>query len=61
MRDKLFDPFVTGRAGGTGLGLSIVQRAVAAHRGLLFLDTENGKGTTFSIYLPYARRKEVTA
>ena len=61
LRDKLFDPFVTGRAGGTGLGLSIVQRAVAAHRGLLFLDTENGKGTTFSIYLPWARRREVTA
>ncbi|MCH7473925.1 MAG: ATP-binding protein [Gemmatimonadetes bacterium] len=61
LREKLFDPFVTGRDGGTGLGLSIVQRAVVAHRGLIFVDTETGKGTTFSIYLPRARRKEVAA
>jgi two-component system sensor histidine kinase PilS (NtrC family) len=61
LRDKLFDPFVTGRDGGTGLGLSIVQRAVAAHRGLMFVDTETGKGTTFSIYLPRTRRTEVAA
>ena len=61
LRHKLFDPFVTGRDGGTGLGLSIVQRAVAAHRGLVFVDTETGKGTTFSIYLPRTRRTEVAA
>jgi len=61
LRDKLFDPFVTGRDGGTGLGLSIVQRAVAAHRGLVFVDTEIGKGTTFSIYLPRTRQTEVAA
>jgi len=61
LREKLFDPFVTGRDGGTGLGLSIVQRAVVAHKGLIFVDTETGKGTTFSIYLPRAGRKEVAA
>ena len=61
LREKLFDPFVTCRDGGTGLGLSIVQRAVVAHRGLIFVDMETGKGTTFSIYLPRARRKEVAA
>jgi two-component system sensor histidine kinase PilS (NtrC family) len=61
LREKLFDPFVTGRDGGTGLGLSIVQRAVAAHRGLVFVDTETGKGTTFSIYLPWSRRREGVA
>ncbi len=61
LREKLFDPFVTGRQGGTGLGLSVVQRAVAVHRGLLFVDTESGKGTTFSIYLPNAEPNEVAA
>ncbi len=61
LRAKLFDPFVTGREGGTGLGLSVVQRAVAAHRGLVFVDTETGKGTTFSIYLPRTERTEVAA
>jgi two-component system, NtrC family, sensor histidine kinase PilS len=49
---RLFEPFVTGRIGGTGLGLPIVQRAVQAHRGLIFCDTEAGRGTTFSVYLP---------
>lgn len=49
---RLFEPFVTGRAGGTGLGLPIVQRAVQAHRGLIFCDTEAGRGTAFSVYLP---------
>ena len=49
---RLFQPFVTGRVGGTGLGLPIVQRAVQAHRGFIFCDSEAGRGTTFSIYLP---------
>jgi len=49
---RLFEPFVTGRIGGTGLGLPIVQRAVQAHRGLIFCDTETGRGTAFSVYLP---------
>jgi len=49
---RLFEPFVTGRPGGTGLGLAIVQRAVQAHRGLIFCDTVRGQGTTFSVFLP---------
>jgi two-component system sensor histidine kinase PilS (NtrC family) len=52
VRPRLFEPFVTGRVGGSGLGLSIVQRAVEAHRGLVFVDTTLGAGTTFTIYLP---------
>jgi len=49
---RLFEPFVTGRPGGTGLGLAIVQRAVLAHRGVIFCDSLAGRGTTFTIYLP---------
>jgi signal transduction histidine kinase len=49
---RLFEPFVTGRPGGTGLGLAIVQRAVQAHRGVIFCDTVRGQGTTFSVFLP---------
>jgi two-component system sensor histidine kinase PilS (NtrC family) len=49
---RLFEPFVTGRAGGTGLGLAIVQRAVRAHGGFIFCDSVRGRGTTFSIFIP---------
>ena len=61
LRARLFEPFVSGRAGGTGLGLAIVQRAVEAHRGLVLLDSAAGRGTTFRIYFPAARRKEEAA
>jgi two-component system sensor histidine kinase PilS (NtrC family) len=52
IRERLFDPFVSGRAGGSGLGLAIVQRAVEAHRGLVLVDSAQGHGTTFTIFLP---------
>jgi two-component system, NtrC family, sensor histidine kinase PilS len=61
VRARLFEPFVTGRTGGTGLGLAIVQRAVEAHRGLVLVDTTAGRGTTFTVQLPAARRKEEAA
>jgi two-component system sensor histidine kinase PilS (NtrC family) len=48
---RLFQPFVSGRPGGSGLGLAIVERAVAAHRGLVLLDSAPGVGTTFTILL----------
>jgi two-component system sensor histidine kinase PilS (NtrC family) len=58
VRDRLFNPFVTGRAGGSGLGLAIVQRAVQAHRGVVLVDTGQGRGTTFTILLPARARQE---
>ncbi|MFQ5550166.1 MAG: nitrogen regulation protein NR(II) [Gemmatimonadales bacterium] len=58
---RLFDPFVTGRVGGTGLGLAIVQRAVEAHRGLVFVESTEGVGTTFSVFLPCRSEREVAA
>ena len=61
VRERLFEPFVTGRPGGTGLGLAIVQRAVAAHRGMVLVDSIAGQGTTFTVFFPAARRKEEAA
>ena len=52
IRERLFDPFVSGRTGGSGLGLAIVQRAVQAHRGLVLVDSGPGQGTAFTIFLP---------
>jgi two-component system phosphate regulon sensor histidine kinase PhoR len=38
--------------GGTGLGLAIVKHVVNRHRGRLLIDSDVGKGTTFTIWLP---------
>jgi two-component system sensor histidine kinase PilS (NtrC family) len=51
IRDRLFDPFITTKPGGSGLGLAIVQRAVDAHRGLVFVDSSS-TGTRFTVLLP---------
>jgi len=45
----------TGRSraiGGTGLGLAIVKHVVNRHRGQLLIESEEGKGATFSVWLP---------
>ena len=39
-------------AGGTGLGLAIVKHIVSRHRGQLAIESEEGKGATFSVWLP---------
>jgi signal transduction histidine kinase len=51
IRDRMFDPFFTTKPGGSGLGLAVVQRAIDAHRGLVFVDSGT-RGTRFTIVLP---------
>jgi two-component system nitrogen regulation sensor histidine kinase GlnL len=50
--EHIFTPFFTTKTRGTGLGLAICQKIVTEHRGILKVDSEQGKGTTFTVMLP---------
>lgn len=52
VRSSLFRPFFTTKESGTGLGLISCKRIVTNHRGYLRVLSEQGKGTTFEVYLP---------
>ena len=49
---RIFDRYFTTKETGTGLGLSVVERIISAHGGTLKVDSVEGKGTTFTVYLP---------
>jgi len=51
---QVFEPFFTTKAvgKGTGLGLSMVYGAVQSHAGLVEVESQQGQGTTFHIYIP---------
>jgi signal transduction histidine kinase len=49
---RVFDPFFTTRDEGTGLGLAIVHAIVEAHHGRVEIETQVGRGSTFTIVLP---------
>jgi PAS domain S-box-containing protein len=56
LAERIFDPFFTTKAGGTGLGLSISYGIIKEHGGTLEVESEVGKGATFTIGLPVADR-----
>jgi len=53
-RGRLFTPYYTTKQHGTGLGLAIVQSVVSDHAGKIWVESREGKGTTFHIELPGA-------
>ncbi|MFA6283256.1 MAG: PAS domain S-box protein [Desulfurivibrionaceae bacterium] len=51
---KIFDPYFTTKQSGSGLGLAVVYSIIASHAGHITVESEQGKGPVFSIYLPSA-------
>jgi signal transduction histidine kinase len=50
--EKIFEPFYTTRDKGTGLGLAIVFTIIKKHGGEIDVESQEGKGTTFTVTLP---------
>lgn len=57
--DKIFDPYFTTQQAGSGLGLAICYAIIRKHDGLLTVQSEMGRGTTFTIYLPAVEKNDV--
>jgi PAS domain S-box-containing protein len=61
-RERIFEPFYTkkvmGRS-GTGLGMAVVWGTVKDHKGYIDIESSEGKGTAFTLYIP-ATRKELS-
>jgi signal transduction histidine kinase len=49
---RVFEPFFTTRASGAGLGLAVVRRIVEAHDGLVTAESDELRGTVFTVLLP---------
>ncbi|MGA3179639.1 MAG: ATP-binding protein [Verrucomicrobiota bacterium] len=54
----IFEPFYTTKEKGTGLGLMIVQRIVRQHGGHMELESREGQGATFRIWLPRREKQQ---
>jgi len=57
---KIFNPFFTTKEAskGTGLGLSIAYKLIEKHNGTISVSSKIGKGTTFTILLPFKKNKK---
>jgi two-component system sensor histidine kinase FlrB len=54
-RKNIFNPFFTTKDKGVGLGLFIAHNIIKAHDGYVEVESEKGKGSSFTIYLPKGR------
>jgi two-component system, cell cycle sensor histidine kinase and response regulator CckA len=62
VRDRIFEPFFTTKAPGkgTGLGLATVYAIIRQHGGAVQVQTEEGKGSRFSVYVPICEAPQLT-
>jgi PAS domain S-box-containing protein len=62
VRQRIFEPFFTTKgSNGTGLGLAVVYGIVTGHHGFLDVESAQGVGSTFKIYLPLAENPMMAA
>jgi signal transduction histidine kinase len=52
---KIFQPYFTTKEAGIGLGLAITERIVKEHGGQIVVESQQGKGTTFTVILPVSK------
>jgi len=52
---RIFEPYFTTKEQGSGLGLATVYSIIRKHQGLVSVESEQGKGTTFRLWLPAAK------
>ena len=57
--EKLFTPFFTTRAQGMGMGLAVCKKLINSHGGNIETESEEGKGSTFTVKLPVQQETEV--
>lgn len=59
IKNKIFEPYFTTKGTeGTGLGLNIVKKTFDRHNGKIFVETEIGEGTKFTIFFPAIEVKD---
>ncbi|MBC7372098.1 MAG: PAS domain-containing sensor histidine kinase [Bdellovibrionaceae bacterium] len=51
-RSRMFEPFHTTKSKGTGLGLAVTHKILEGHGAQIFVDSEQGVGTTFTLQFP---------
>ncbi|MBI3652364.1 MAG: PAS domain S-box protein [Acidobacteria bacterium] len=54
---KIFDPYFTTKQKGSGLGLATAYSIIKNHGGYIFVESDIGSGTTFSLYLPASEKR----
>jgi two-component system sensor histidine kinase HydH len=56
-KGKIFEPFFSTKHEGTGLGLYVTHSIIERHGGYVFVESDKGRGSTFTVYLPVEKVK----
>ncbi len=57
--ERIFDPYFSTKPAGSGLGLATTYSIINKHSGHIIVDSELGKGTTFTLYLPASKSQQL--